>query len=48
MVSSSLSAGVPNLFLTMHPFSISKDEHVPLNFLVTKYFIMINYRYIQQ
>jgi len=24
---------VPNLSLTMHPFSISTDEQVPLNFL---------------
>jgi len=24
-------AGVPKLSLAMHPFSISKDEHVPLN-----------------
>jgi len=28
--------GVPNLFLTMCPFSISTDEYVPLNFLATK------------
>jgi len=28
--------GVPNLFLTMYPFSISTDEYVPLNFLTTK------------
>ena len=25
------SAGVPNLSLTMYPFSISTDERVPLN-----------------
>jgi len=24
------SSGVPNLFLTMHPFSIPTNEHVPL------------------
>jgi len=30
----------------MHPFSISTDERVPLKFLMTKYFIMINHRYI--
>jgi len=24
----------------MYPFSISADEHVPLKFLMTKYFIM--------
>jgi len=30
----------------MYPFSISTDEHVPLNFLMTKYFIVINHRYI--
>jgi len=28
---------IPNLFLTMRPFSISTDEHVPLKFLMTKY-----------
>jgi len=27
--------GVPNLFLTMYPLSISTDEYVPLNFLTT-------------
>jgi len=27
---------VPNLSLTMLPFSISIDEHVPLKFLMTK------------
>ena len=27
---------VPNLFLTMDPFSISTDEHVSLKFLMTK------------
>jgi len=26
----------------MYPFSILTDEHVPLKFLMTKYFIMIN------
>jgi len=44
-------AGVPNLFMTMYPFSIPTDEHVPLQhfdrltcslkFLTTKYFILI-------
>jgi len=29
-----------------YPFSISTNEHVPLKFLVTKYFVMINHRYI--
>jgi len=29
-------AGVPNLSLTIYPFSISTDEHVPLKCLVTK------------
>jgi len=38
--------GVPNLSLTMYPFSIPTDEHVPLKFLMTKYFIMIIHRYI--
>jgi len=28
--------GVPKLFLTMYPFSISTDEYVPLNFVMTK------------
>jgi len=28
--------GVPNLFLTMYPFSISTDQYVPLTFLTTK------------
>jgi len=27
--------------LSMYPFKISTDEHVPLKFLITKYFIMI-------
>ena len=31
---------------TALPFSISIDEHVPLKFLMTKHFIMINHRYI--
>jgi len=31
-----LSSGVPNLFLTMYPFSISTDEHVPLKFFMAK------------
>jgi len=30
----------------MYPFSILADEHVPLKFLVTKYFIVINHEYI--
>jgi len=28
--------GVPSLFLTTYPFSISTDEYVPLNLLTTK------------
>jgi len=35
------SSGVPNLSLTMYPFSILTDEHVPLTFLMTIHFIMI-------
>jgi len=31
-----ISAGVPDLFLTMYPFSILTNEHVPLKFLITK------------
>jgi len=31
--------------MSMYPFSISKDKHVALKFLMTKYFIMINHRY---
>ena len=30
------TAGVPNLFLNMYPFSISIDEYVPLKFPVRK------------
>jgi len=30
------SAGVPKLYLTRYPISISVDEHVPMKFLVTK------------
>jgi len=30
------TSGVPNLSLTMYPFSISIDERVPLKCLVTK------------
>jgi len=42
-------SGVPNLSLTMYPFSISTDENVPLKFLMTKYCIMPKiHRYIQQ
>jgi len=40
------SAGRPNLSLTMYPFSIPTDEHVTLKFLMTKYFIIINHRYV--
>jgi len=29
-----------------YPFSISTDEQVPLKFLMTKYFVMINHTYI--
>ena len=32
--------------ISMYPFSISTDEYVPLKFLMTKYFIMINHRYM--
>jgi len=32
----------------MYHFSISTDEHVPLKFLMAKYFIMVIHRYIQQ
>jgi len=28
----SIRTGFPNLSLTMHPFSNSTDEHVPLNY----------------
>jgi len=48
-------AGVPDLNLTMYPFSISTDkhepfsiltdEHVPLKVLMTKYSVMIIRRY---
>jgi len=45
--------GVPNISLTMHPFSISTEEHVPLNFLktkrpseITKIHIIINRSYL--
>jgi len=41
-------AGVPNLSLTMYPFSLPTDEYVPLKFLMTKYFIVINHRYIKK
>jgi len=30
----------------MYLFNISTDARVPLKFLMTKYFIMINHRYI--
>jgi len=39
-------SGITNLSLTMYPFSISTDEHVPLKFLMTKHFIMTNHIYI--
>jgi len=38
--------GIPNLSLTMYPFRIPTDEHVPLKFLMTKYFVVSNHRYI--
>jgi len=38
-------AGLPNLFLAMYPFSILTDEYVPINFHMTKYFIMLNHNY---
>ena len=39
-------SGVPNLCLTMYIFRISTDEHLPLKFLMKKYFIMTNHKYI--
>jgi len=39
-------AVVPNLSLTMYPFSISTDEHVPVKFPVTKHFMVIIHRYM--
>jgi len=35
-------SGDPNLSLTMNPFSISTDEHLPLKFIMTKYFIILD------
>jgi len=32
--------------MSMYLFSISTDQHVPLKLLMTKYFIIINHRYI--
>jgi len=32
----------------MYPLGIPTDEHMPLKFLVTKYFIMHNHGYIEQ
>jgi len=32
----------------MYPFNISTDEHAPLKFPMTKYFVMINHRYIKK
>jgi len=32
--------------MSMYPFNISTDEHVPLKSRMTKYFIMVHYRYI--
>jgi len=42
----SLMTGVPNLSLTIYPFSISTDQHAPLKLPVTKHFIVIIHRYI--
>jgi len=39
-------SGVSNIYLTMYPFSVSADEHVPLKFHISKYFIMSNHSYI--
>ena len=41
-------ACIPSAFqkISMYPLSISTDEHVPLTFLMTGYFIMVNHRYI--
>ena len=36
MTSRLVKTEVPNLSLTMYPFSISTDEHIPLKFLMTK------------
>jgi len=41
-----LQQGFPIFFLAMYPFSILTDEYVTLNFLMTKYFIMLNHKYI--
>jgi len=46
-VQASSKTGVPNISLTMHPFSMSTDELVTLKVLMTKYFNMAN-RYIKQ
>jgi len=32
--------------ISMYPFSDLTDEHLPLKFLMTKYFIMLVHRYI--
>jgi len=37
--------GILNIPLTIYTFSILKDEHVPLKFLVTKYCVMTNHGY---
>jgi len=34
--------------MSMYPFNILTDEHVPLKFLMTKYFIMIKHRYVKK
>jgi len=36
-----VKSGLSSLSLTMYPFSISTDGHVPLKFHTTKYFIML-------
>jgi len=40
-------ACTPSAFqkLSMYPFNISTDEHVPLKFVMTIYLIMLNHRY---
>jgi len=32
--------------MSMYSYSISTDEHVPLKFFITQYFIMIIHRYV--
>jgi len=44
MTSRLVKTEVPNLSLTMYPFSISTDEHIPLKFVMTKKLGEILYR----